>query len=392
MEPHALHTRLAALIIGVGLALAVIAIVWFAFPAQSDALANREYGYVYSGTKSSSTSFVRANLSEESLLVFGSSEFSTPRKIVPQVPSQVFGAADYGLRLMLIGEAYDQSLWHAIALGAFSAADIPRSKVAIIVTPGWFVDGGQDPETFKTRFSYSLYREFCANGQVPDEAKRYVRQRLEQLGIDETTLNAAAPALPQDYLNNIALSALDDLKLRKGLVEVRGKGMDLALNGGETAVPDFEALRAEALATATEKSTTNDWGLEDSFYTNQLEPVLDDLAGSRAEETYSDTPEYDDLDWFLGIADACGIDVLVILAPEMGPYYDHIGITAEMRKSCYDHVRSIVARHSSAQLADFSNREYEKYFLYDIVHFGWTGWVDVEQCLYEFAEGAAEGA
>ena len=60
--------------------------------------------------------------------------------------------------------------------------------------------------------------------------------------------------------------------------------------------------------------------------------------------------------------------------------------TAETRKACYDHVRSIVGGHESAKLADFSDREYEKYFLYDIVHFGWTGWIDVEQSIYEFAQ------
>ena len=50
--------------------------------------------------------------------MFGSSEFSTPKKVVPQVPVGVFGENDYGLRCMLVGEAYDQSLWHAIALSA----------------------------------------------------------------------------------------------------------------------------------------------------------------------------------------------------------------------------------------------------------------------------------
>jgi len=126
----------------------------------------------------------------------------------------------------------------------------------------------------------------------------------------------------------------------------------------------------------------------DAFYTNQLEPALADAQGSRADETYSDTPEYDDLDCFLDVADACGVEVLIVLSPEMGPYYDYIGIGPETRAACYDRVKSIVAKHS-AQLADFSDRDYEKYFLYEIVHFGWTGWVDVEESLYRFAQDGA---
>lgn len=387
MEPRIVHTRLASLAIGVGLALCIIAAIWMLFPAQSIVRDGIEYGYVYSGTKSSSTSFAEANMDDRSLIVFGSSEFSTPRKIVPQVPSNVFGGTDYGLRLMLIGEAYDQSLWHAIALGAFEDAGMPRNKAVIIVTPGWFTDGGIDGETFKTRFSYSLYQAFCANARIPDSAKAYVRARLHDLGIEDSTLDAASPTLPQDYLNGLVLGGLDDLKLRQGLLEVRDKGMDFPpASIGDPEIPDFAALRAEAEAMGAEKTSSNDWGLEDSFYLEQLEPVFDELANSRSDETYSDTPEYDDLDCFLDIAEACGIDALVILAPEMGPYYDYIGISKETRKGCYDRVRDIVAQHDTVQIADYSDREYEKYFLYDIVHFGWTGWVDVEQSIYEFAQ------
>ena len=387
MDAHNLHTRLAAFGIGAAIALAAIVLVWALFPAQSQTREGIDYGYVYSGVKSSSVDFVEAAMTDESLMVFGSSELSTPKRIVPQVPGQVFGTADYGVRFMLIGEAFDQSLWHAIALGAYESAGIPRNKVALIVTPGWFVDGGQSAETFGTRFSYSLYSKFCANEHVPTDSKQYVRSRLEELDIDETTICAANPALPQDYLNGAALSALDDLKLRQGLLEVREKGMEL-VDEANPRIPDFEALRAEAVKTGEQMSTTNDWGVEDAFYTNQLEPVLDDAAGSRADETYADTPEYDDLDCFLDVADACGIDVLIILSPEMGPYYDHIGIDKETRGACYQKVREIAANHG-ARLADFSDREYEKYFLYEIVHFGWTGWVDVEQSLYDFAQGGA---
>ena len=382
MEARTLYTRLAALAIGVGVAACAIALVFWLFPAQSQLRDGVDYGYVYSGAKSSSVDFVEAGLTDDSMLVFGSSEFSTPKRVVPQVPSEVFGTADYGVKPMLIGEAFDQSLWHTIALGAFADAGIPGGKVAITATPGWFTDGGQDAETFQTRFSYSLYRAFCENDGIPAEAKDYVRERLEQQGIGATELDAANPTLPQDYLNAVAFDLLDDLKLRQNLMEVRGKGIE-RVESATPATPDFAAMRTEAEATAKEMSTTNDWGLEDAFYTEQLEPVLGDLKDSRAGETYSDTPEYDDLACFLDVAEACGIEVLVVLAPEMGPYYDHIGIDAQARENCYSRVRAL-AREHGASLADFSDREYEKYFLYDIVHFGWTGWVDVEQSIYDF--------
>ena len=62
-----------------------------------------------------------------------------------------------------------------------------------------------------------------------------------------------------------------------------------------------------------------------------------------------------------------------------------IGIGKDKRAAAYDRIREVVARHPSARLADFSDHEYEPYYLFDIVHFGWTGWIDAEKALYEFA-------
>ena len=384
MDSKLLHSRLLALVAGVVVAVCVIAGVTFAMPAQAESDPDTDYGYVYSGMKSQSVPFAKASMTDESLLMFGSSEFSTSAKVVPQVPAAVFGGNDYGLRCMLVGEAYDQSLWHAIALGAYAQGGVPRDKVVLIVGPGWFVDGGMDAETFGTRFSYALYAGFCANDAVPDDVKAYVRDRLLQLGVDETQIAANSGSLPQDALNGLVFGAIDDLKIRQGLVEVRDAGLPL-VDEEAASTPDFAAMREQALADGAAMSTTNDWGVEDGFYTKRLEPALADAEGSRADETYSDTPEYDDFDCFLDIADACGIEVLVVIGPVMGPYYDLIGISADTRASCYDRIRAVAAEHPGVKLADFSDREYEKYFLYDIVHFGTVGWTDVNEAVYDFA-------
>lgn len=390
MNPHQVRLRLAAASVGIALAGVGVACVFAAWPAQGDVDAAQNYGYVYSGAKSSSVDFMRANMTDRSLVVFGSSEFSTPASVVPQVASQVFGQTNYGLDLMLVGEAYDQSLWQTIALGALAQDEgLPRQKCALIVSPGWFVDDGQDASTFQTRFSYSLYQAFCDNDAISDETKAYVKDRLAQLGIDETKLDSASGDLPQDGLNRIVFSAFDDLSLRRDLSDVRSRGVE-GVSGQEEQTPDWDAMRAEALDYAKTRSTNNDWGVEDGFYSKSLAPVLDAAAGSRAGETYTDTPEYDDLATFLKVAGECGVDVMVVICPEMGPYYDLIGIDAQTRENCYGHVRQI-CEEAGATVCDFSDREYDRYWLYDIVHFGWTGWVDLNQALYEFANDTADG-
>lgn len=371
---------------GIAAAVAVVAGAFVVLPEQATHDEATDYGYVYSGAKSSSVSFVRANLRDDSLLMLGSSEFSTPARLVPQIPSGTFGSHNYGIRPMLVGEAFDQCLWDTMALGALADGGLPRNKVVVIIGLGQFTDGGLDNASFGERFSYTLYQGFCNNASIPQEYKDYVRKRLVEQGIDETTVRAAAPANPIEQVDGLVLSAMDDLRLRNQLSEVRADG--IALADGPVEVPDWEALHAEATAKAQEMSTTNEWGAEDEFYTTQLEPVLDKLEGARAEETYTDTPEYDDLDCFLSVCEACGVEPLVVIQPVMGPYYDHIGITHETREAAYQHMRDIVSAHPTAHLADFSGNEYEKYFLFDIVHFGWNGWISAEQAIYEFAMGA----
>ena len=387
MEGRTLHKRLAAAVAGIAVAAAVVAGAHVVLPAQSTCDAGRDYGYVYSGAKSSSVDFVRSAMDESSLLVLGSSEFSTPAKTVPQIPAQTFGTANYGLRPMLVGEAFDQCLWDTIALGAFADGGLPRDKVVVIVGLGQFTDGGLDASTFGERFSYSLYQRFCANESIPDELRDYVRRRLAEQGVDETTIRAGMPSNPIESIDGIVLADMDDLRLRSQLADVRSRGVELA--GGDATQPDWEALRAEGLATAEQMSTNNDWGAEDEFYASQLAPALDKLKDARAGETYTDTPEYDDLDCFLDTCEACGVQPLVVVQPVLGPYYDHIGITRETREAAYQRIRDIVAEHANAQIADFSDREYEKYFLFDIVHFGWTGWIDAEHAIYDFAMGGA---
>ncbi|MBO7673848.1 MAG: hypothetical protein J6S63_02410 [Atopobiaceae bacterium] len=148
MDTTTLHRRLRALLVGVLVAACVVAATFVVLPAQGVRADDVDYGYVYSGAKSSSVAFVKANLQQDSLLVLGSSEFSTPARLVPQVPAAAMGTHNYGVRLMLVGEAFDQCLWDTIAMGALAAGGVPHNKVALIVGLGMFTDGGLDASTF----------------------------------------------------------------------------------------------------------------------------------------------------------------------------------------------------------------------------------------------------
>ena len=353
----------------------------YLMPAQSYVGSDRNYGYVYSSARNSSTAFSLASAESDAMLLFGSSELSISTATIPEVPAAVLGLRNYGLQLNYVGEAYDQSLWHAIAAGAYSQGATNR-KVAIIVSPAWFNDGGVDNETFKLRFSYTLYQQFCSNPDISQESRDYVKRRLAEQGVDDATINAGLGTYPHDVINSVVLSALDDLKIRKDLVEVRDLGIDTSNVKNQT--PTFSAWRNHALEDAVKASTNNDWGFLDSFYEQNVAGKESQLRGLQASDTYSDTPEYDDFAFFLQVCKEVGFEPLVIISPVSGYFYDLEGVSSSTRFDCYERIRATCAEYG-VSVADFSDREYEKYFLFDAVHFGWTGWVDVEEALVEFA-------
>ncbi len=351
-------------------------------PAQDRVATGRIYNYECSGAKSSSVAFNTAADAADSILLFGSSELSTTASTIPQVPAAILGGYDYGVDVNFVGEAFDQSLWHAIAAGAY-APTVSDGKAVIIVSPTWFKNGGMDSETFKLRFSYSLYREFCSNPNISKGSKSYAARRLAELGIDDTAINAASGDTPVDALNDAALAAVDDLSVRNELREVRQGGIYYHDKVAAQDAPSFDKLREQALADFSQAST-NEWGMLDSFYNKNIAGDKERLKDKQAGETFKDTPEYDDFIFFCKVCRECGIEPLVVISPVHGDFYDWEGITQDDREDCYERIRMICDKQG-VQYADFSSKEYEKGFLFDNVHFGWTGWIDVEEAIVDYA-------
>ena len=120
-----------------------------------------------------------------------------------QCPQAVFGENVTGVDLTYVGEAYDQSLWQAIAAGAY-AGEAKNKKVMIVVSPQWFFKGNGDQGKFASKFSYELYRRFANNPSISDETKAYVRSRVEALGVDAKTTAAVNRDTVLDAANDAA--------------------------------------------------------------------------------------------------------------------------------------------------------------------------------------------
>ena len=168
------------------------------------------------------------------------------------------------------------------------------------------------------------------------------------------------------------ISSLEDSAIREGFAHLRDSG-------------EYDRLYEAALADAQAACTTNDWGMDDAFYQGSIEGKLDRLKGTQTDESFQNQTEYQDFSFFLKVCKEAGLEPLVIISPVHGEFYDWVGTSQTDRQRCYDRIKEICAAHNVA-CEDYSDKEYETYFLHDIVHFGWTGWVAVEEAIYNYAK------
>lgn len=382
--------RLAAVLAALALALALLAECFLVLPGQSEHEEGRYYGAAYSGAKSESVAFNTATATEDTCFVLGSSELATMPWMVPQAPDAVFSAPDDGLDVCFIGEAYDQSLWHAIAAGAMDPS-MPDKKLAFIVSPGWFEDAGLEPGIFKLRFSYNLYEGMCANPAISEETKAYVRERLAQEGVETSVIESTASPLPQNAINRLIYSGMADLYLRNSLQDVRANAPSRddyapnAMSGFNAS--DFAALREQARADGASWCTNNDYFVYDEYWSTYIEPEYEQLEGSMVGETFSNEKEFADFSCFLDICEECGIDPLVIVMPLNGAWYDYAGTDPADREAFYQRIEQMCADRG-VTCANYGSYEYEPYFMRDIMHFGWLGWAQVDEDLWNYAKEA----
>ena len=76
-------------------------------PGNGPADPSRIYDYVYADGKSENADFVLANMSDDSYLCLGSSEFYISKDKVSMCPQAVFGENVTGVDMTFVGQGYD---------------------------------------------------------------------------------------------------------------------------------------------------------------------------------------------------------------------------------------------------------------------------------------------
>ncbi len=352
---------------------------------------NREFGTWINSKKDLSYSAIASNLHDDTFMMLGSSELQHGEK-TPYHPTSIFRQA--GLNVMCIGAAGNQCFPHAVTMAAL-APELKSKKVALILSPTWFSKGGIDGSKFAARFSESQYQAMLKNDSLSPELKDKLIERTEELleispamkenaERDARVLINGTDSIKDNvnyYMHNWIASEKE--KISVGLMwKISGHKNNRKYEREDGEVPDWESLKEQA-DEEFKKECSNEFAMKDKFFNSKFKPVLKKLKDGDKDRSFKESAEYDDLKLFLDICKDQGVEVMLVLLPINGYWYDHTGFPKENRDVIVGKIHEI-AEDYDAELCDFFGQCYTKGWLEDNTHPAGRGWVEINEKAYEF--------
>ena len=339
----------------------------------------------------------KALASPDILPIYGSSEFSSYSEFHP---SRIFEGKPSGFAPFLVGRGGSQDIIHALNMAALGDS-LQDKKIAIILSSQWFSQEGIAPGYFNQNFSPLHVYRMLFSGKLSAATKQQLSKRLldfpatfnehptlqalltQQVATKQTT---NLRSLSLDVRGRIEMAALEARDATKTILLTRQLNPEyIARNVTTTApaLPAWPVLKAKATEQGKAATQNNQFGIVGEYYSEHIQSKLVENKGSSSKAALYPSPEYQDLELLLQILQEVKAKPMFMIVPVNGFWYDYTGFPAGERKAYYARIESMV-REKGFQISNFGGYEYEKYFLQDIMHLGWKGWVYVDESLDRF--------
>lgn len=346
-------------------------------------LSDRKFGNSY---------LLRHLAGENTITVLGSSELNSDED-TPYYPFKCFRSEE--LNTLRIGRGGCQSLVHAGVIAAMGEK-LEDKKVMLIISPQWFTKEGIQKEAAAAFITPDIFEEVLRNKKISDESKDIFAKRTLSLfvGSEKTkktydTLKSIYDSYQKKGIKDKILLTAENYKsqwhYKKNMLEELQKKDTSGYKAVETnpKLPKKETMLEEAGRRAKEKGSNNMFEVEDGYFNEYMKSELISLKNSQNDVDYSESAEYDDLLLFIKIAKEQNLNLKLISMPLHGKWSDYTGFSKEKRKTYYDNIRKL-AKEENLELIDYSDHEYDPYFLKDIMHIGEKGWVYIDEEIQKF--------
>jgi D-alanine transfer protein len=150
---------------------------------------------------------------------------------------------------------------------------------------------------------------------------------------------------------------------------------------------DYAALLTQATELQKSRSTSNSWGVNDTWWGFHADWVPDQentTSDSEFLQQLAVSETWTDLEQYLQLVKELDLDALLISMPFDGRFMDYTGVSAGARAQYYARVRETAARYGVRTLL-FDDKERHPFFFDDLwSHFGPVGWVYFDQAIDAF--------
>ena len=345
--------------------------------------------YSTSYEKYKSRDILTSNITPNTFVLLGSSELVATIN-EDYHPNKIFNYNDFNI--MQIGTSYSQNIIQATTLGSIEGS-MTKRKVAIIESVQWFEKDGTHQDAFLNKASQEHIFQTLSNKKISKDTKEKLIDRIIEITKGNKLQNDLYKKYKSYFIEGKGtfidkkLLELDNtiysFKLKQIFYQKHAKS-DYPSLGDKTPDYDWEKMTNQFVEEVKKKTDNNDYAVDNNYYNTYLKDRYTSLKNSNKDLSYLESPEYSDMELFLTVAKELGIEVEVIIFPVNGKWNDYTGVSREMREKTYKKIED-VAKSYGATVLNYGNREYDDYFLFDVMHVGVKGWMEVEKELYKFA-------
>lgn len=384
--------RIKAFVVAVFLSvISLVVFLYFYIPYLDNyyKVSDNSVRYSISPEKYKSTDIIKANLDQNTLVLFGSSELAITNHKEYSF-NKVFNTKDF--HIMQLGSGSDQNIIHASLLGSLGDA-VPKKRIAIVESMQWFEEKDQNRKAFEGRISKEAVYNALNNEALTQETKTKLINRIISLSSDNQSLKETferykrilvdkSPIGLDEWLIKVDLLRYNYILKNKFANDKKSLGTK-KVNSELASEINWEQRTSDAVKDAEKKTKNNPFGMDDDAFNMNYSKRVESAKDSKKDINLLDSEEYEDFKLFLEIAKELGIEAKIILFPVNGKWYDHIGINKESRKKYYEKIKAI-AKEYGATVWDISDKEYESYYMHDGIHPGWKSWLETNKALYEY--------
>lgn len=294
----------------------------------------------------------------------------------------------------LQGQPGSTGLLHAMNLATLSHS-LQNKKLVYFLDPSDFMsrDGLSDSGFTKYFSSYQAY-QFLFTDDISNELKTKVAPRLVNYSMVKKdrllTIMLERYIYKDSWHQFKALSLTPVAYYRLKLKEKQDyfdslsavKNIKPVKLQAPTTKLSWDQLAKEAEQEGQLQTNNNSFGIVNDTFKKYEEKYMRN-QNSWNSSSFLESSEYDDLQMVLDILRKEQATPLFVLLPRKAAYSDYIGFTKPYREQLYAKIRNQVEA-AGFQVTDYSNAEYDNYFMNDPNHLGWKGWVRVDQDLSGF--------